>query len=113
MASGADALVRAGPPGPALSMHSKYGPTRASAAVQGTAPPLAFVTELRKQDTSLPSSLLCWRAGSNSSYKNGLTAFAINCIKASTPVKRDRLHRHWSKDDLQNLNSQQSPPRYF
>src|SRR5580658_2039371 len=38
MASGADALVRAGPPGPALSAHSKHGLTRASAAVQGDRP---------------------------------------------------------------------------
>jgi hypothetical protein len=43
MASGADALVRAGPPGPALSAHSKHGLTRASAAVQVDRPPLAFV----------------------------------------------------------------------
>ena len=56
LAVGRTPFVRAGPPGPARPSPEKQRPTRASAAVRGTAPHNEFFNELATQDTSSPAT---------------------------------------------------------
>ena len=75
----AKAYAGAGPPGPALPVHSKHRSTRASAAAQGDRPtPLAFVKELQKLDTSAkPSARLHFPISSRAASIAGMPARTI------------------------------------